>query len=198
MNGTVDESEAAAIEAHLAECAECREDLAAERMIGHAMASIPLDMERGWARMRDRLEQVPAPIATGAPEAEVVALRKGVFRRSIPLRWAVTVQAAAAVLIIGASRLAMPVVQAEPLYHTLGSAPQTAPGNVAVIFRPNTTERELRKALVSNNAEMVGGPTASDAYVLRVTSTERDTALARLRENSHVVLAQPIDVTARE
>lgn len=196
MNGTLDVSEIAAVEAHLAECVECREDLALERAIGGEIDSVSLDADRGWAALRSRIERTPASEPVIAPAetlTNVVPIRKGWLQRSVPVRWALAAQAAAAVLIIGAGRLMMPIAAPEPLYHTLGSAPETAPGNMVVIFRPDTLEQDLRGAVVASGAEMVGGPTVSDAYVLRVAATGRDTALARLRANSHVVLAEPID-----
>ena len=203
MNGTLDAGEVAAVEAHLAECAECREDLAMERLVGQDMAAVPLEVERGWAAMRSRIERTPAPAPIPAAAAlpqqpdNVVPLRRSWLQRSVPVRWALAAQAAAAVLIVGAGRLMIPAAAPEPLYHALGSAPQAAPGNMVVIFRPDTPERDLRGAMVASRAELVGGPTASDAYVLRVAATQRDTALARLRANAHVVLAEPIDASAR-
>jgi anti-sigma-K factor RskA len=206
VNGTLDEGEMAAVEAHLATCAECREDLAMDRAIGRQdTAALPLDVERGWAALRSRIDRTPAPEAMRVPEAmpapgqadNVVPLRKSWLQRSVPMRWALAAQAAAAVLIVGAGRLMIPAAAPEPLYHALGSAPQSAPGNMVVIFRPDTMERDLRGAMVASGAELVGGPTASDAYVLRVAATGRDTALARLRANAHVMLAEPIDGSAR-
>jgi hypothetical protein len=201
MNGTLDAGEVAAVEAHVADCAECREDLAMERAIGQNMAGIPLDVDRGWAAMRGRIERKPAPepVSIVGEPTNVVPLRKNWLQRSIPVGWALAAQAAAAVLIISAGRLIIiPAVAPEPLYHTLGSAPQTVPGNMVVIFRPDTIEQDLRGAVVASGAELVGGPTASDAYVLRVASAERTTALARLRANGHVVLAEPIDGSAQQ
>jgi hypothetical protein len=40
---------------------------------------------------------------------------------------------------------------------------------------------------------LVGGPTVSDAYLLRVVPTTRAAVVARLRQESEVVLAEPID-----
>jgi hypothetical protein len=202
INGTLDDGEVAAVETHLAECAECRADLAAEQAIGADMSAIPTDVERGWAAMRARLESRAAPEPAPAPAASPVVVplapRRAFFRRPIPIGWALTAQAAALVLVAGGVQLAMPTqqaqpTQAQPLYHTLGSAPAAEPGNLIVIFRPDTAEKDLRAALVGSSARLVGGPTASDAYVLRVADTGRNAALARLRANGHVVLAEPVD-----
>jgi anti-sigma factor RsiW len=192
-NGTLDADEAATVEAHLAGCAECRADLATERALGVEVASMPIDVEQGWAAMRSRIEArdraAPSPVVPIRPR------RTSFFRRPVPVGWALTAQAAAAILMVGATRLSGPAAQ--PLYHALGSTPVSAPGNVVVIFRPDTAEQDLRGALLRSGARLVGGPTASDAYVLRVADAERGAAIARLRSNGHVVLAEPIDEDAQ-
>lgn len=192
-NGTLDDAEAATVEAHLAGCAECRADLATERALSVEVASMPIDVEQGWAAMRSRIEAQSR--AAPSPAAPIRPRPASFFRRPVPVGWALTAQAAALILMVGATRLPGPT--AEPLYHALGSAPASAPGNVVVIFRPDTAERDLRVALQESGARLVDGPTASDAYVLRVARADRIAALSRLRSNSHVVLAEPIDEDAR-
>ena len=41
----------------------------------------------------------------------------------------------------------------------------------------------------------MGGPTAADAYLLRVPATQRQLALARLQSDDQVQMAEPIDGT---
>jgi hypothetical protein len=62
-----------------------------------------------------------------------------------------------------------------------------------VIFRPETPERYLRAILRSSGARLVGGPTVSDAYLLNVAPATRAAVVARLRQESEVVLVEPID-----
>jgi len=66
-----------------------------------------------------------------------------------------------------------------------------------VIFRPDTTERQMREALRASNARLVDGPTQADAYVLQIPAARRELALATLRARHEIVLAQPIDGAAR-
>ncbi|HWA60454.1 MAG TPA: hypothetical protein VG939_03725, partial [Caulobacteraceae bacterium] len=116
------------------------------------------------------------------------------WRVSAPwLRWAVAAQFAA--IVIGGTFLwqlqqkpAAPVV-----YHALGAAPESAAGNVVVVFRPDASERDLRQALRDTHARLVDGPTAADAYILHVTPEDRDAALLALRRKPAVVLAEAID-----
>lgn len=192
INGTLGENEVATVEAHLAECAECRSDLAAEQTLGTDIASVPMDVEKGWAAMRARLDDRASGRTPIIPSERP---RLSFMRRSIPMGWVLSAQAAAAVFVLGVARIAAPAP--EPLFHTLSATPQPQPGNVLVIFRPDTAEHDLRASLLRSGARLVGGPTASDAYVLHVAQAERDTALSRLRSDGHVVLAEPIDGDAQ-
>jgi len=198
-NGTLDADETAAVEAHLEGCAECQAELESERALGVMIATIPSDVERGWAALRDRIEgeqprRRPSPWrATGA-----------LWRRPVPMGWAITAQAACLVLVAGVALLAGPAgvasmakLQPNPLYRALGAPKTVATGNMVVIFKPTTSEQDLRGALRFSGARLVDGPTASDAYVLRVSDAGRPLALKRLRADAHVVLAEPIDGEAR-
>jgi len=84
--------------------------------------------------------------------------------------------------------------QAEPeAYHALGAAPASAAGNLVVVFLPETTERQMREALKASEARLVDGPTAANGYVLRVAPARRTAALATLRADKAVVVAEPLD-----
>jgi hypothetical protein len=61
------------------------------------------------------------------------------------------------------------------------------------MFRADTTEAQMRTLLRANGASLAGGPTSTDAYLLRVPPRSRTAVLAKLRSDGHVVLAQPID-----
>jgi hypothetical protein len=72
----------------------------------------------------------------------------------------------------------------------------TAVGNVIVVFRPDVRESEMRRLLKGSEARLVDGPTAANAYVLRVPQAERAAALSQLRNDAAVVLAEPLDAAA--
>jgi hypothetical protein len=61
------------------------------------------------------------------------------------------------------------------------------------MFRPEIREAELRGALESSGASLVGGPTEADAYLLHVPANSRLAAVEKLQKNASVTLAQPID-----
>ena len=84
-------------------------------------------------------------------------------------------------------------VQPEAAYRALGSGPVVASANAVVVFQPQTREEQLRRLLNANGAEVVGGPTDADAYVLHIEPAGRAGALAELRARPEVVMAEPID-----
>ena len=182
VNGTLDEGETATVEAHLAQCEECRAELESERALGREVASLPMDLDSNWAALQERAESG----VRRKPQAV-----RPFLRRPVPIGWALAAQAASLALVVGLVWAS--TQQTHRLYHTLGSAPTAASGNVVVMFKPTTSEQELRGALVKSGARLVDGPTAGDAYVLHVEVDQRPSALASLRADAHVVLAEPID-----
>jgi hypothetical protein len=186
VNGTLEPDEAAMVEAHLAQCAECRADLAAEQALSREVAALPLDVEHAWSTLSDRIE------AAGPPRrlAEPVPF----LRRKVAIGWALGGPFAAAAAVA----LAIAVVPGAPppageTYRALGSAPTTAPGNALVMFRSDARDSDLRAALAKAGARIVDGPTASGAYVVRIAPASRALALDGLRATPQIVLAEPID-----
>jgi len=186
VNGTLDADEAAMVEAHLAECAECRADLAAERVLAREVAALPIDVEHAWSMLSERID------AAGPPRrlAEPIPF----LHRKVAIGWALGGPLAAAAAVA----FAVAVVPGAPspvgeTYRALGSAPTVAPGNALVMFRPDTRDSDLRAALTKAGARVVDGPTASGAYVVRIAPANRAQALDGLRAMPQIVLAEPID-----
>jgi anti-sigma factor RsiW len=180
VNGTLDAAEHAAVDAHLGDCARCRADLELQRLVrATPVASPPGDVDRGWLALRRRLEAEAAP---KPPIASPV-------RRPAP-RWlmpALALQAAFGV-VLAAAWLAPPRVGD---YRTLGAAP-AAPANALVVFRADATEAEIRAALRAVDARIVGGPTVTDAYLLRLPASGA-ASLSRLRGERSVARAESLD-----
>lgn len=186
VNGTLEADEAAMVEAHLAECAECRSDLAAERVLAREVAALPLDVEHAWSTLSDRID------AAGPPRrlAEPVPF----LRRKVAMGWVLGGPLAAAAAVA----FAVAIVPGAPLpagetYRALGSASMAAPGNALVMFKPDARDSDLRAALTKAGARIVDGPTASGAYVVRIAPASRAQALDGLRATPQIVLAEPID-----
>jgi hypothetical protein len=192
---TLADAEKAEVDFHLAQCAECREELMAERALAGAIAGLPLESERGWAAVAQRLDarrqlpREPAPVAF--------------LGRRIAAGWAVG-SALAAASIAAVLVTALPVrapsgptpLDHIPIGHSyvaLGAPGTETAGNAVVMFAPETRERQLRELLAGAGARVVDGPTAAGGYVLRVPAAGRTAALANLRRSPEVVLAEPID-----
>jgi anti-sigma factor RsiW len=176
VNGTLSPAEQTKVEAHLAACPDCQEELKFERLLHGQVAGLPLSAEEGWKRMQAKLTSEPPRMA----------------KASRPAMPAWTGWAAAAALLIGVLVMAVPYAQSGR-YHALGAQPQAAPGNLVVIFRPETSERAMRAAFNASGARLVDGPTGADAYVLAVPAARRSAALDLLRARTDVVLAEPVD-----
>ena len=190
VNGTLQADEAAAVEAHLAECEECRADLDAEMSLARRIASLSQDADRGWTALRDRLEARAAPRRLGLWRSA-----GAVLQRPVPVGWAMVALAASFAVV--ATLFWTTDWRSGATYHALSATPASSEANVIVIFKPTTTERALRQALVRSRARLVDGPTATDAYVLHVAPEQRSAALAELGADPNVRMVEPIDGEAR-
>jgi anti-sigma factor RsiW len=183
VTGQLAPDEAARVGAHVAGCAECQAEVAFQQRLEAEVARLPLDVERGWADMRGRIE-------ANDDVAPPVARRAG--GTTAWIGWGV---AATFAVVAGVSWLPQVSAQRAPAaeYAALGQAPAGESGNVVVVFHPDTTERQLRAVLKAGDARIVDGPTAAGGYVLRVPVARKDAALAALRAEDRVVLAEPIE-----
>lgn len=183
VTGEIKPGDRLVVDAHLADCAECREELTAERRLHGAVADLPAPSAAGWERMVAELSR---------PEAQP-QLPRSFLRRA---GWMLAAQAAVLVLGVGVvlhlQRQAPSAATPQP-YHALGAPQQGQAGNILVMFAPDTREPALRKAIEASGARLVDGPTAAGAYLLAIAPGERAAALARLRAQAGVTLAQPVD-----
>jgi anti-sigma-K factor RskA len=186
--GEIDAHDRGVVETHLDVCSECRQQLALERRLVDEFHAHSPKAESGWARIRRRIE---------AP-----AVRRAKIRDAWDEFWgllsrpgiAALATAQVAILVVGGATL---VSLSRPAYHALGSAAAPASANALIMFRADASELQIAAALRSNGATVVGGPTAADAFLVRVPPARRQAALARLQSDKAVKLAQPIDGSSR-
>ena len=182
--GQLDAADRVLVEKHLASCARCQRQLAAERVLIQEFQSLTPEIETGWAQLRGRI--VAEPRSRPGIGATLVEFWELLKRPAV----AALATAQVAFVAIGATVLQW---SSQPTYVALGSAPVAASANVIVMFRPEAHEADLRGALATSGAALVGGPTEADAYLLHVPANARPAALEKLRKDSNVTLAQPID-----
>jgi anti-sigma factor RsiW len=193
LSGRLGEADRAQAEAHLLDCAACRADLATLRRLREA-AELPdphCDPDAAFARLLDRIDApaqaAPVPLPAGLPAARRAANDPRWLRRAALAQCGVIVLLAALLGWRGDGSAA---------YRGLGAAPAVQ-GQAMVVFRPETPERELRRIVHASGARIVGGPTVTDAWLLAVPEGEAPAALARLRAEPAVLLAEPLGSSGR-
>ncbi|HEX7848650.1 MAG TPA: zf-HC2 domain-containing protein, partial [Sphingomonas sp.] len=80
INGTLEAGEMATVEAHLADCADCRADLAAERVLARDVAALPVDAEHAWSMLSERIDAARPPRRLAEPVP--------FLRRKVAMGWA--------------------------------------------------------------------------------------------------------------
>jgi anti-sigma factor RsiW len=183
VNGTLKPEDRDSVEAHLLECANCRQDLETEQALARRLKAVADTSPHVWAAPSAQVQQ-SRPVKDRSAVGSI-------FRRRIPVGWALAAQAASFAILIPA--LALLLARPQPLYRTLGSATGTSSGDAIAIFKPTTSTQSLSTLLAQNAARIVDGPTSAGAYVLAIPADQRETVLARLRRDHSVVLAEPID-----
>jgi hypothetical protein len=183
VSGRLDAADRERVEAHLAVCPECAAELDQEREFAAEVAAPPADADRGWARMRDRLEG-------HAAHRERSAARR---RRRLGV-WSAVAATVCAIALLSVTTFR--TLQA-PSYRTLAAPPEPVTPSLVVMFRPDTREEDLRRILVEADARLVDGPTEAGAYVLHTPPDKQAAALAGLRRRPQVVMAQPVDGPAQ-
>jgi len=195
-NGRLDGAELRRVQAHLATCATCRADLDTLCTLQDA-ANVPppgLDVDKAFARLLPQLDTVApedaAPVIPGW-RTRLAANDGRWLRAAVGLQFC-------AIVVLGALLLRpsgdMQVAVQDDAYRVLG-AEAGADSIVAVTFKPDTPEHELRRIVTASGAHIVGGPTVTGAWMLGSAQAPADVA-ARLRAESAVMLAEPLGVQA--
>ena len=196
VNGTLDEREVQRVEAHLARCAMCREDLAQERYVYRGMNSAPFvehipaaSLKRLQAQL-DGAEAAPPAVsaANGRPAAEPA-------RRALP--WQGWMAASVAVMavalgLVAADRWLPYRARVQPDYYTV-TAPIPRPPNevIRAVFSPHITLVDMQAILDEAQLRIVSGPTEAGVYSLAADSHRPvNESLALLRAHTQVRFAE--------
>jgi anti-sigma factor RsiW len=186
VNGTLPESERQQVEQHLAECAQCQREVAWLRSVQDEY--LQENTETGHAspmprRLRRRLLEE-------SKHAAALPASRWQHRRR---RW-MWLAAAQTVLIVvlGAALLR----DRYPTYHTLSAADDHG-ALLAVVFDPGTSEAQLRQLLRASDARLVGGPTETGAYLLKVPGNLASQIREKLHRSSRVVMVENLDTGQR-
>jgi hypothetical protein len=194
LGGRLDAAEHDRVAEHLRVCAECQAEVRFQQRLGEEISQIPLDVERGWALMRQRIAEDAAPRrGSWTPRLRFFgAGGVGALAWRTAPAWGGWVTAS---VLLVATVVVMKPLSPDGAYHALSAKPAAAaaPGDILVVFKPDAPERDLRAAVEASGAHFVGGPTEADAYVLSVPLDNRARAIAALRAQAAVAMAEPID-----
>jgi hypothetical protein len=202
VNGSAPEAERLAAQAHLASCADCRQELEFQSQLQAAMAlqgTAEIDMRDSWQRLRSRLDAAarPDPARGGWQRARAAG--------STWMPWlaaAVVVQALGLGALGAAWWLRPPAAASSPAvaaaaYRTL-SAPQAAPpaATIRVVFAPDVTVAQLQALLAAARLQVRAGPSEVGVWTLGPAADSSQAAteavLRELRAQSQVRFAEAV------
>ena len=193
---TLEGDELTMVREHLHVCTQCQADVEWQRKLqavspaAAATAAAP-DVERALARLGPKLAVPPrGPQCNVLTEVLTAWLRKLMRGDGQRTRWVLAAQFALSALVIGLGIMLAPPDRDGAPYRVLGA--RSGAGNVVVMFKPDTTEQELRRILHQSGARVVDGPTVTDAYLLSVPAAQLAGAVTGLRAQRAVVLAEPL------
>jgi hypothetical protein len=204
VNGRIGERERRRVDAHLAQCAHCRDELTREQWVYRKMTAetavehMPaVSLNRLQARLdglgvakseREEEEEGGAADAAWAPQPR---------RRSMP--WQGLMAASVAVMAVALSLLAADRwvqyrarAAAPPAYYTVTTAVPRAPDEaIRAVFSPTITLSELQSILDEAQLRIVSGPTEAGVYSLAAKSRQPvSSSLALLRSHAQVRFAE--------
>lgn len=209
-NGTLGGAEREAVEAHLAGCPECREELARCRTLAAEVRASAVAPSPHPAQLAGLLRRIDAAEAAGAGSTGGAGARQprrrgaaGVLARTPrAVRWLLLAQAAAllALLLAVAALARRPAAEFRTLSDPAAAAAPV--GQVRVVFAPEATEAELRALLLTVRGELAGGPSPLGAYVVSLPAgpdaEPLPVVLAHLRAHPRVRFAEPVAGAARQ
>jgi hypothetical protein len=208
-NETLPDAERRTVEAHLADCARCREEIVACQSLGEAIRRteepVPAVHPARLARLMERIDAEERSGGRGWQRALLTPWRglAALLRMTPPLaRGALVAQlvflVALSGLLVRWSSLPEEPAPAAPAYQTLSESvpapatPETT-ARLRLVFAKGTTEREVRDLLLGIRGQIVAGPSALGVYTVEVPAgpDPLDKVLAHLRAQPRVSLAEP-------
>jgi|HubBroStandDraft_1064217.scaffolds.fasta_scaffold00041_40 hypothetical protein len=208
VNGSIGERERRRVDAHLARCAHCRDELTREQWVYRNMTAetaVEYMPAVSLNRLQARLDSIGVAKAERAQEDEAAAVAADVAadaaaeprRRSMP--WQGLMAASVAVMAVALSFLATDRwlqyrarAAAPAAYYTVTTAVPRAPDEaIRAVFSPTTTLTELQGILDEAQLRIVSGPTEAGVYSLAAKSGRPvSSSLALLRSHAQVRFAE--------
>jgi anti-sigma factor RsiW len=200
VNGSIGEPERRRVEAHVAECPRCREDLAEERRIHQAMTAAPAVEYMPAASLKRLQERLDAAAPRAADRRHAAGKPKAAAAGNAgrSRRWQGTMAASIAVMtaivcLLAADRwVQFRARTARPEYYTVTTSTPHAPGEVIrAVFSPIISLAELQAILDEAGLRIVSGPSEAGVYSLAANSPRPvSSSLTLLRGHASVRFAE--------
>jgi len=196
VNNTLQEDEHQLVHAHAKTCAACQADLQLllkMQVAEPASGTVP-DLDRALARLLPKLDaQEPANKPKDSNfHARFLNIFQGMFKtgkNSLP--WGMAIMAAQMAIIIGLiAHIAYPG-QDDNSYRVLGSGERSS-GNIVVVFKPETTVKDIQRIMSMNDARIIDGPTVTNAYLLNVDEARLTQSIKELRSEAGIELVESL------
>ena len=201
VNGSIGDSDRQRMDAHLAQCARCQEDLILERRVYEGM-SVESGVEYMPAASLKRLQAKLDGASAAAPDTSATALPATAlpvraWRRAVT--WQGVMAASVAIMAVAVSLLAIDRwtqsrSHAAALYSTVTtSQPRVSNEVIRAVFTPTITLIELQGVLDAAGLRIVSGPSEAGVYSLARNSERPVSAsLAAMRGDAIVRFAESI------
>jgi hypothetical protein len=200
VNGTIGERERRRVDAHLVQCAHCRDELTREQWVYRNMTAetaVEYMPAVSLNRLQARLDGIGVAKAADAGANAGASAAAKPRRRSMP--WPGLMAASVAVIAVALSLLAADRwlqyrarAAAPPAYYTVTTAVPRAPDEaIRAVFAPTITLSELQSILDEAQLRIVSGPTEAGVYSLATKSRRPvSSSLALLRSHAQVRFAE--------
>ncbi len=193
LNGTLHGEEAVKVEEHLRGCSGCREELECLRVMQaeYLETEMAPEAQAALAKLQPRLNEALPP---KRPQRRSIG-RGATLTAPFPV-WFKLAMAAQFSLVFGLGWAVLQPDRTGLPYHVLSAsgAPERAVGSLVVVFDPAAPQRDVARILRASGGRVVDGPTESNGYVVAVPDGGLRAALAHLRAEPAVVLAEPLQL----
>ncbi|MBI1771951.1 MAG: zf-HC2 domain-containing protein [Burkholderiales bacterium] len=191
---TLQPDEQQLVRTHLQTCVACQDDLQWQLKLktGEPVASTAPDVERALARLLPRLDAQVQPNRAKTDNnfmARLLSMFKTDGKTST--RWGTAVMAAQSAVIVGLIALIALPKQDDSNYRVLGSGERSS-GNIVVVFKPETTVKDIQRIMAMNDARIIDGPTVTNAYLLNVPDTRLTQSIKELRTETGIELVESL------
>ncbi len=193
VNGTLDEAERRAVEAHMAASPSFRTEVAEQKRLSKTVASLDsmdVEMERSLSAIREQIQAEAPRTRPSLLAASHAAVRRlaGLFRWDKKILIPLGAVAASIVLLV----VALPFsTSQDPAFRTL-TAPTTVTDvpQLRVKVSGEATEIELRRLFMTHELQVIDGPSATGVYTLEASpGGDADAIAAALLQSPQIEFA---------